>query len=71
MFTHSNNTLEKKVKELREHYKRTLITKREAARELGGISSSTLDRMRKDGLISTIKVRGRVMISILEIARII
>jgi len=53
---------------LRDTYKKMLLTKRETAKELG-VSEASIDRMRKDGLISTKKVLGQVMFSIDEIAR--
>jgi len=71
MLFHLNSATETKAKQLREQYRRMLITKKEAAMELGGISSSKVDRMRKEGLISSVKVRGRVMFGIEEIARVI
>ncbi len=61
--------LEAKKKVMRDEYMRSLLNKKEAAQELGGISVSTLDRMRQDGLIVSRKVRGKIMFSIDEIAR--
>jgi hypothetical protein len=62
--------LEKKKQELKEQYMRSLITKREAAKELG-CSCSTIDRMRSDALIVSKKVRGRIMITVSELARVL
>ncbi len=53
---------------LRENHKKMLLNKRITAKELG-ISEATLDRLRKDGQISTKRVLGQVMFSIDEIAR--
>lgn len=61
---------EAKKQEFRQQYMRSLITKREAAKELG-CSSSTIDRMRIDGLISSKKIRGKIMFSLDEITRLI
>ena len=49
--------LEAKKKVMRAEYMRSLLNKKETALELGGISVSTLDRMRQDGLIVSRKVR--------------
>lgn len=65
------SSIEEKKKELRDRYKRSFLTKKDLARELGGISVETVDRLRKDGLISSRKVRGTVMVSIEETARYI
>ncbi|WP_415407977.1 helix-turn-helix domain-containing protein [Sulfurovum sp. CS9] len=61
--------LEANKKLLRETYKRSLINKEEAARELGGISTETVDRMRRNGEIESKQVRGQIKFSITEIAR--
>ncbi len=53
---------------LRENHKKILLTKGETAKELS-ISGATLDRMRKNGDISSKKVMGQIMFSIDEIAR--
>ena len=39
-----------------------LLTKQEAARKLGRVSVSTVDRMRAGGELVTIRVRGRVFV---------
>ena len=61
--------LEVKKKELKNQYMSSLLTKKQTAEELGGISVTTLDRMRKEGLIASRKVRGSVRFSIEEVAR--
>lgn len=49
---------------------KSLLTKRETAKELS-VSPATVDRLRKDGLISSKKVLGQIMFSVDEIARFI
>ena len=61
--------IEEKKKELKSEYMSSLLTKKQTAEELGGISVTTLDRMRKEGLIVSKKVRGSVRFSIEEVAR--
>lgn len=61
--------LEAKKKVMRAEYMRSLLNKKETARELGEISIATLDRMRREGLITSKKVRGQIMFSLDEIAR--
>ncbi len=61
--------VEAKKKELKEDYMSSLLTKKQTARELGGISTQKLDRMRKNGLIESKRVGGTVMFKIEEIAR--
>jgi len=61
---------EAKKQEFRQRYMSSLISKREAAKELG-CSCSTIDRMRIDGLISSKKIRGKIMFSLDEITRLI
>lgn len=63
------HTLEEKKKMMREQYMRSLLTKREAAHELGNISTSTIDRMRQDGTLKSCRVRGQIMFSIDELCR--
>jgi len=53
---------------LRENYKKMLLSKKETALELG-TSEATIDRLRKNGLITSKKVLGQIMFSIDEIAR--
>ncbi len=60
--------IEEKRKELKTEYMSSLLTKKQTAKELGGISITTLDRMRKEGLIKSKLVRGSVMFSIREVA---
>ena len=47
----------------------SLLNKRQVGQELGGISVETVDRMRKDNLIKSCKIRGQIRISIEELAR--
>ena len=61
--------MEEKKKELKSQYLSSLLTKKQTAKELGGISTTTLDRMRKEGLIVSKKVRGSVRFRIDEVAR--
>jgi len=60
--------LQAKIKELREMYQASLLTKQELASELGDISISTVDRMRKEGLIRSRKVRGQIRFTIEDVA---
>lgn len=53
---------------LRDNYKKMLLTKKETANELS-VSEMTVDRLRKNGLLSSKKVLGQVMFSLDEIAR--
>jgi hypothetical protein len=48
-----------------------LLSKHEAARRLGGVSVTTLDRLRAGGELVTIKVRGRVFICARSVAAFI
>lgn len=57
-------------KEMRDKYQANLLTKQEVAMELR-TSCSSIDRMRKAGLIKTKKIGGKVMVSVDEIVRII
>ena len=52
---------------LQQRYKKSLLTKKETARELN-ISQATLDRLRKSGEIRSKKVGGGVFFTINEIA---
>jgi len=54
----------------RERYQSSFLTKKEVAQELN-ISCSTLDRMRKEGLLASRRIRGSVMFSIDEIVRVV
>lgn len=63
--------IEAKRRELKTQYMSSFLTKKQTAKELGGISTATLDRMRKEGLISSKKVRGSVRFNIKEVARFI
>ena len=60
--------IERKKKELRNRYQASLNTKKELARELGGISIQTVDRLRKEGMITSKMVRGQVRFMIEDIA---
>ena len=60
--------LEKKQKELRDRYDASLLSKKDFARELGGISIGTVDRLRKEGVIRSRLVRGQVRFSIEDVA---
>lgn len=51
------------------HHGKTILSKKETARELGGISTETLDRLRADGEISSKKIRGQIMFTGTEIYR--
>lgn len=53
---------------LRQSYKKVLLTKREAAKELS-VSPATIDRLRNNGQLKSKKVLGSIMFSIDEIAR--
>lgn len=61
--------IEEKKRELKNEYMSSLLSKKQVARELGGISTSTIDRMRKEGSLKSKSVRGSVMFQIEEIAR--
>jgi len=52
---------------LQQRYKKSLLSKKETARELN-ISQATLDRLRKSNAISSKKVGGGVFFTIHEIA---
>ena len=52
---------------LQHRFKKSLLTKKETARELN-ISQATLDRLRKSGEIKSKKVGGGVFFTINEIA---
>jgi len=52
---------------LQQRYKKSLLTKKEAAKELS-ISQATLDRLRKSNAISSKKVGGGIYFTLKEIA---
>jgi len=52
-------------------YDTQLLSKEDAARELGNISQASLDRLRQTGQITSKKVLGQIRFSISEIARFI
>lgn len=56
------------TKMLRDNHKKMLLTKKETAQELG-TSEATIDRLRKNGLLTSKKVLGQIMFDIGEIAR--
>ena len=62
--------LEEKKKILIDKYQSLLVTKKEAARELR-ISSATIDRMRRNGEISSNRIGGQIMFRIDEILKLI
>jgi len=57
-------------KSLQQKYKKSLLSKKEAAQELG-ISQSSLDRLRKSGEINSKKIGGLICFSISEITSFI
>ena len=58
------------VDHLYQKYKKSLLSKKEAAEELS-ISTSTLDRLRKQGLIRSKKVGGGIYFTLNELATFI
>ena len=40
---------------------RTVLNKKEAGAELGGISTATVDRLRRDGELKSKLIRGQIM----------
>ena len=58
------------IEHLYKKYKKSLLSKKEAAEELS-ISITTLDRLRKQGLIRSKKVGGSILFTITEIATFI
>lgn len=56
------------IQMLRENHGKMLLTKKETARELS-TSEATIDRLRKEGLITSKKVLGQIMFTIDEVAR--
>ena len=55
------------VENIQQRYKKSLLSKKEAARELN-ISIATLDRLRAQGLIKSKKIKGAVFFTINELA---
>lgn len=55
------------LENLQQRYKKSLLSKKEAAEELN-ISTATLDRLRKQGLIRSKKVGGGIYFTLKEIA---
>jgi len=58
------------IEHLYKKYKKSLLSKKEAAEELS-ISITTLDRLRKQGLIRSKKIGGSILFTITEIATFI
>ena len=52
---------------LQQRYKKSLLSKKETARELN-ISQATLDRLRKSNIISSKKVGGGIYFTLQEIS---
>lgn len=55
------------LENLQQRYKKSLLSKKEAAEELS-ISTATLDRLRKKGLIRSKRVGGGIYFTLKEIA---
>jgi DNA-binding transcriptional MerR regulator len=55
------------LENLQQRYKKSLLSKKEAAEELN-ISTATLDRLRKKGLIRSKRVGGGIYFTLNEIA---
>ena len=62
---------EKIEKVLQNKYNTMLLGKKETAREIGKVSTATLDRLRKNGEIASKKILGQVKFSVAEVARFI
>ena len=58
------------LENLQQRYKKSLLSKKEAAEELN-ISTATLDRLRKQGLIRSKKVGGGIYFTLNELATFI
>ncbi len=58
------------LENLQQKYKKSLLSKKEAAEELS-ISTATLDRLRKQGLIRSKKVGGGIYFTLNELATFI
>lgn len=58
------------LENLQQKYKKSLLSKKEAAEELS-ISTATLDRLRKQGLIRSKKVGGGIFFTLKELATFI
>jgi len=52
-------------------YDTSFLDKKQTAKELGGISLTSLDRMRQVGSISSRKILGQIRFSVTEVARYI
>jgi len=57
------------LKMIRTYHQKMILNKRETAKELGGISTETLDRMRRNNKIRSKKVNGQIMFKAEEIYR--
>jgi len=53
----------------KEKYNRCILNKEETAFELGGISESTIDRLRKTGELKSKKIGGQVFFDIEQVAK--
>ena len=62
---------EKIAEILQSKYNTMLLNKEETAREIGKVSTATLDRLRQNGEISSKKVLGQIKFSVMEVARFI
>ncbi|RXK03334.1 AlpA family transcriptional regulator [Halarcobacter bivalviorum] len=58
------------IEMLRTNYKRSLLSKKETAKELN-ISQATIDRLRQSGQIKSKRVGGGIYFTLDEIARFI
>jgi hypothetical protein len=58
------------LENLQQKYKKSLLSKKETAEELS-ISTATLDRLRKQGLIRSKKVGGGIFFTLKELATFI
>ena len=58
------------VDNIQQRYKKSLLSKKEAARELN-ISIATLDRLRAQGLIKSKKIKNKIFFTINELASFI
>jgi len=60
-------TQQEYINDTRNIYGRNLLSKKETAIELGGISIATLDRIRQAGDIKSTKVSGQIMFKSIDI----
>lgn len=57
--------------QIQQRHKKSLLNKNEAAQELGGISKTTLDRLRKSGELKSKTIGGGIFFRISDIASFI